>query len=897
MRFLQKVYEQAMKYETKNTAIILPSQRACVYLREEFKHSERTMILPEMMTMEHYAEKLSNIKQEDNLNLSLWAYRVYSEHLDDKDFEQFLKIFNIIMTDFNDIDMYGIDINQLDNLESIANLEYKSGSYAEKYFNVMGVFKDIYTKLNKILKDKQTGYRGVIYKEAFAGIDDTDLQEHVIFAGFNILTPIEQQIIDKHIKKTNTDLLFGIPQCLLDANHEAAYSISKHLKRWPDNAVNIDCANNKAVKIYEYSLPTDQVKVFDIEARDNDTAVVLCDESMMIPAVNGLPEEINKINITMGYPLKITPIFMMYKAIIQLHINRTDNGYYRDDILNLIENKYAKKALSGRVQVIKTRIVKNAASYIKYREIFAGFEQNEFIDDVFNWYEKGRMSDSRVILGKLIHILEQAGNDNEEKAETESNIVTMINVINRVLTLLENNSEILNYNNAGKLDSLITNIIAGASVPFSGDPLTDFQIMGMLETRCLDYQKTIIMSVNEGIIPKGKRGNSFIPFDVRKQWQLPTYMDSDRLFSYYFYTLLLNSNETIITFAQSDDENYSEKSRFIEQLLWENREGGIFEGMLDKDKPVIQDTVDVENARGLNIIHKTDDIIKKMASRHFSQSSISQYIRNPVDYYFNYVLDIRDDNDIDEVGYKEIGTAAHHALEKIMGDQIGKTYDEKRLNTDKAHIEKLVEENFEKNKIQNSSKGKPYVMKKAIIKMIADFIEEDKRRSHNNIQIMELEANKGCTMNLDKMEIELYGIFDRVEEQNGNIIIMDYKSGNVDKNQLSIPKIKDAQTDKIINIDNWKDKLKDDKKFQLLLYGYIACRQKDWKDRAFHLGIYSLRTPKEVYYLHFKKEKKPLIYRKGSEVDIAFEKVLKDIIGEMLDITIPFTHIERGEWG
>lgn len=909
MRFLHKVYEQAMKYDTKNTTIILPSQRACVYLREEFKKAHKTKILPEIITMEKFAEQLSGLKEEDNLNLVLWSYKVFSKHIKGRDFEQFLKIFNIILTDFNDIDMYNINIKKLDNLKEIAGFEYREGSFAERYFNVMEVFKNIYSELNRLLKKKDTGYRGMIYKQALEQTNTINVPEHIVFAGFNILTPIEQQIIDKLIEKADVDLLFNIPGLLLDNGHESAYFIKEHLNRWKNNAENVDCCANKHMSIYEYALPTDQVKVLSENAQE-ETAIVLCDESMMIPAINGLPEQISKINITMGYPLKMTPIFMLYKAIMQLHINRTDQGYYRDDILNIIENKYAKQKLTGRINVVRGRLKDIASIYIDYREVFAGFEDSDFIDDAFNWYDGEKMYDVQVILKKLINILEHAGDFEEEddvpqtqRGRTESNVVTMINVFNRILTLFENNSDILNYDNTGKLDSLISNVIAGASVPFSGDPLTDFQIMGMLETRCLDYNKTIIMSVNEGIIPKGKRGNSFIPFDVRRMWGLPTYMDSDKLFSYYFYTLLLNSYETVITFAQSDDENYSEKSRFIEQLLWENRTGGLFEGLIDKKHPIIEDAVDVDNTKGLRVIKKTDDIIKKMMNRAFSPSGISQYVRNPIDYYFNYVLGIKDENDIDEVGYKEIGNAAHKAMEKIMANQAGKIYDESKINDNVLYIEAFIEESFKADKISDSSKGKPYVMKKAITEMVINFLKEDRKRSHNRISIVALEEGNGCSLSINDIDINLYGKFDRIEEKDGNIIIMDYKSGNVKNSDLSIPDIKDAEKYDVIDIQKWKDKLRDDKKFQLLLYGYIACRCKNegdiekYGDKSFNLGIYSLRTPGKVYYLHYGKEKKPLVYKRGSKLDIAFERVLKAIIGEMLDRSIPFTHIERGEWG
>ncbi|MFO8062011.1 MAG: PD-(D/E)XK nuclease family protein [bacterium] len=898
MRFLRQVYSKAMEYDTKNTAIILPSQRACVYLREEFKNAGKTMILPDIITMEQFAGKMSNMAGEEHLNLALYAYRIYSEKAEDsRDFDSFLPIFSIILTDFNDIDMYEVSVDQLDNLKEIAELEYREGGFADKYFNVMEIFKDIYVELNDILKSKGTGYRGMIYKEALSSIENSELPQNIIFAGFNILTPVEKQIIDALIKKTDVDLLFNIPDLLLDNNHEAAYFINKHLKKWPDYAQSIDCSRNESVRIHEYSLPTDQIKILADEFEEGKGSVVLCDESLMLPAVNGIPDYVEKINITMGYPIQMTPAFMFYKSIMQLHVNKNANGFNRKDILNLLENKYANRALGGKKYAVRGRLASIQEMYVTPDKLFDDFHDSDNWAYIFNWYDSsGEMKEPVEILQYLVKIFQSSGEDDERDELKESIIIKMVNVFNRLITLFSCEKNILSSNKPGKLDSLVTNVLSEVNVPFSGDPLQDFQIMGMLETRCLDFEKTVIMSVNEGIIPKGKRANSFIPFDVRTHpdWNLPTYRDNDKLFSYYFYTLLLDTRESIVTYAKSGDENYTEAGRFIEQLKWENRPNGIFS---EENFTPIPDMTNAGNPKGIDKIEKTDEMIKIIKKKSFSYSGIATYIRNPVDYFMKYVIGIRDESEIDEVGVMEIGTAAHEVLRKLYSPQKGKAFDKSLINMDEDYLDSLAVEGFG-DKV-NTGKGKPYIMKKAVVKMLHDFIKQDISRIHQKVILKDMEVGMNAPINVNGSEMTLFGIFDRIEvEKEANTLrIMDYKSGTVKDTDLII-----RNKEELINLDAWKEGNNYDKIVQLLFYGYIAYEHDstddenklNYRDYDVNLGIYSLRQPNTIYYLK-DKEDNPIYY--NEDIHSKFKSIIEEIISEIINKDIPFEYIERKEWG
>lgn len=901
MKFLNHVYNKAIEYNARDTVIILPSQRACVYLIEEFKKSGKTGFLPDIMTMDKFVQQMSGLQAEDPINTALYAYEIYNKHLEDmEDFDAFIPISSIMQNDFNDIDMYGVEYDSLNTLEEIAGLEYKNGSYAEKYFNIMGVFRHIYTELNEKLNSKGTGYRGMIYKAALDKIKSENVQENIVFAGFNILTPVERRIIDTLIEKTHVDILFSIPDLLMKNQHESAYYINEYMKKWPNNTVNIDCAANEKINIHEYSMPTDQVKILEDVFESGQGAIILCDESLMIPAVNGIPGHVKKINITMGYPIQLTPAFRFYKSIMQLHINKTDRGFHRKDIIGLIENKYMFDLLGGKKQAVRGRLNEIKDVYINPDTIFSNFINIVEMDNLFNWYDgKGNLLEPVLIIGKLISVYQQSADMKVESNEDndqlrESILIKMVTIFNRLISVFSTQNNIIKQNTAGKLDSLITGILTDINIPFSGDPLQDYQVMGLLETRCLDFDRVVVMSVNEGIIPKGKNSNSFIPFDVRnhEKWNLPTYRDNDKLFSYYFYNLILNSREAYITYASSGDENYTERSRFIEQLEWEARDGGLFKGCNFKPSA---DMTSAGNIKGITEIIKTAEMIELIKNGSFSSSGISSYIKNPVEYYMNYVLGIREENEIDEIGYKEIGTTAHDVLEKMLENQIGNEYDRQTINTEEAYIDKLTEESFKKINISDAGKGKPLIMKRAIRELVIKFLEKDMERSHGKITILQLEGKITAPFELGGTNLNLYGKFDRIEDDGNVLRIMDYKTGNVEKNKLKIDVDEGFEQNPIINIAEWIDKIDQDKKFQLLFYGYLACRQPGWESRKFNMGIYSLRNPSEVYYLSDVKGN-PVIYTQGSEIDKAFESILEKIIGEILNPDMPFKYIKRTDW-
>lgn len=888
-RFIEKVFGSAVKFDAAHTAVVFPSLRAISYLKEEYKKARITQILPQMLTMDMLAEEISSIREEDELVIAAEAYRAFSKYNKGRDFAGFLNVFPSIMNDFNDLDMYLRDVKVLKNLKEIAKLENTDeGTNAKKYYQFMSSMEEIYFEVNRYLEENRSGYRGSIYRKASVLSKDFNKYENIIFAGFNILTKSEEKIIDNLKDKTNLNLLFNIPRVLYDNNHESAEFIIKYSKKWEKISEICDCSENEKISIYSYSLSTEQPGVISKEITDGKGAVVLCDESMMIPAIYGIPENVEGINITMGYPISMIPLYIFFKELMNLHKNRTEYGFRKSDMIDLLGNSYIKRLDVGYFGKIEEELKIMKITFVKYEEIFNN-EKEEIIKDIFEWYDgRGNMLYVEEILEKLKKVFTYAGILNKDRPLIESSAVLMINTLNRIITLLETYKDILIDNSAQKIDTIVSAVFLREKVPFSGNPITEFQMMGMLETRCLQFDKTLILSVNEGTIPKPKRGKSFLPYEIRKEMALPTYEQNDKLFSYYFYTLLLNSRESVIAYSRSNSDSTEERSRLIEQILWEHREGGIFEKSV-----IVMHSPETNVAPELSLkeIEKSAVVEKMMKRLTLSPSSIIRFMNCPIDFYFGNVLSVDDSRD-DELGMDIIGTAAHKALQNIYMEQLDKEFCREQPDYSDDIIKQYIDESFNDAGILSVESGKPLLMQKAVLKMVRSFIESDIEKNKERIVLSGLEKNFSCTVDAGGKKIIMKGTFDRIElAEKGSVVrIMDYKSGRVDSSDMFI-----TNPELLIDVDNWMESDSDkwSKKFQLLCYGYIAKRNDEFRGKKIKMGIYSLRSPGKIFMLKYgtkgiekSMQKTDFIYT--DEADALFSKILKKIIEEIFDRSKPF---------
>ncbi len=443
-----------------------------------------------------------------------------------------------------------------------------------------------------------------------------------------------------------------------------------------------------------------------------------------------------------------------------------------------------------------------------------------------------------------------------------------------------------NYiDNISTLHGIYKELLSAETLDFQGEPLQGLQIMGMLESRVLDFETVIISSVNEGVLPSGKTQNSFIPFDVKLENKLPTYKEKDAVYTYHFYRLLQRAKNVFILYnTEADVLTGGEKSRFITQLELENKHQ-INHKILAPKVPVIP----VE----LECVKKTPHLenqLVELAKKGFSPSSLTNYMRNPIDFYFQSILKIREHNDVEEtVAANTLGTVVHNTLEDFYRPFVGQFLTVEIIKQFKKHTEQRVSYHFTNEYKQGDiTTGKNLIIFEIAKRYVSNFLdlEMEAIKAGNEIKILAIEADNEMEINIPELgfPVKLKGKVDRVDEHNGTTRIVDYKTGKVEQNQVEIADWADITTD-------YK---KYSKSFQVLCYAYMMQASKGLKF-PIEAGIVSFKNLSGGFLKFAQKEsatsrKKDSLITQGTLLD--FEAELKKLIVEICSPEVHFIEKE-----
>ena len=441
------------------------------------------------------------------------------------------------------------------------------------------------------------------------------------------------------------------------------------------------------------------------------------------------------------------------------------------------------------------------------------------------------------------------------------------------LKLLQNKYE--HINSIRTLHNLYREIIKNEKVPFNGEPLKGLQVMGILESRALDFETVIISSLNEGILPMGNKSSTFIPFDVRIQHNLPIYKDKDAIYSYHFYRLIQRAKNIYLLYnTEPDVINGGEISRFIRQLEIENIHKVNHKILVPKTPIIKKELIEID---------KNSDILKKLneiSERGFTASMLLNYIRNPISFYYQTILEIPEDKQMEEtIAYNTLGSVIHNTLEDLYKPLENKELNEKSIKEMQEKKDKIVDKYFqEKFSIGNLTKGKNLIIVETAKKYIDNFLKKELKdiNEGNTIKILGIETKFETTINLSSelKNIKIRGKIDRIDSVNGITRVIDYKTGGQVK-----------QTD--LNIKEY-DKIFEEKKysniFQLLFYSLALEKNKKYNFPVEN-GIISFRNL-SIGALKTKfLDKSNLVTPEKLE---NYKKGLERLIIEILDIDASF---------
>lgn len=902
---------QHNKNNLSQLTFVLPSKRAGIFLKNELLSIvDETIFSPIILSIEEFVEELSQLKPISSTELLFEFYSTYTHLTKEKNrdtFESFSKWAQILIQDFNEIDRYLIPQKNIFNyLSAIQDLKHWSvegnkTDFIKKYLSFWNKLNTYYQHFTTQLLNKKIGYQGLIYREAVenleAYIQNNSEKKHV-FVGFNALNTAEESIIQELLQNDLAQIYWDIDDTFIsNPKHDAALFIKSHLKNWKyfeNNTfswITKNYSKDKNISVVGIPKNIGQAKYIGSILKDlqqenphlNSTAVVLGDENLLIPVLNSLPTSIQALNVTMGFPLKSIPMASLFDALFQLHKTNSESFYHKD-IINILSHQFIRPLLmlngSDNASKIIETIDSNNLVYLnkgKLTKIIEG--ENKILDLLFSSWNNST-SIALASCSKLILFI-------KSYLDEKSNLLALeyafrFNELFNELTRL--NSEYLHIKDISTLFSIYKELLSSETLDFQGEPLQGLQVMGMLESRVLDFETVIISSVNEGILPAGKSNNSFIPFDVKLENNLPTYKEKDAVYTYHFYRLLQRAKHVFILYnTEADVLTGGEKSRFLTQLE--------LEGIHNINHQIVAPKVPVVK-QSLKVVKKTDVLLKdifSVAKKGFSPSSLTNYMRNPIDFYYQKILKIREYDDVEEtVAANTLGTVVHNTLEDFYKPLINQVLTVNSIKSLKPKIEKQVAFHFKNEYKQGDiSKGKNLIVFEIAKRYVLNFLnaEIEDIKIGNEIKILQIEATNEVEINIPSLEfpVILTGKVDRVDSYNGVTRIIDYKTGNVQQNQVEV-------------ID-WQDITSDYKKysksFQVLTYAYMM-----HKSNQIHLpleaGIISFKKLNSGFLKFAKKEssrgKKDSLITK--DTILAFEVELKSLITEICNQNIDFIEKE-----
>ena len=887
--------------------IILPNKRAKVFLINELQKAiSNTIFSPEIISIEEFVQNIAGIRSVDSVELLFEFYKVYCDveqnnNLDE--FENFANWATTLLQDFNEIDRYLLNPDKiLHYLENIKEIEHwavdinKRTSLIEKHLLFWKKLPIYYHALYQHLYNKGIGYQGLIYREAKENLNHFTehlKNERFIFAGFNALNHAEELIVQHLLAIDKAEVFWDIDKVFLeDDMHDAGLFQRKFKKDWsyyktnPYEWIADNFGSEKNIEIISTPKAIGQSKIvgsiIEQKAKEGNlqnVAIVLGEENLLLPILYSLPSSVDALNITMGFSSKNNPAQLLISKLFKLHVNTTNRNsasytMYFKDVLDVLTNPLIEPYVEAFDLVNK--INRNNFSFISWNKMHELYEkENDLFKLLFQKWDNNPVQFLENIGQILLYIKSKLSRDNEEEKITNAFVYSIYKVINKLISYFSNQNAVTDLKT---VVAIYKQVIDVAEVSFEGEPLEGLQIMGVLESRVLDFETVIITSVNEGKFPAGKSSNSFIPYDVKREYGLPTFKEKDAIYTYHFYHLLQRAKNIYLLY-NSDTEGFDagEKSRFITQLEIEKQPNHTLTySFYNPIVPAI--------SHELTVIEKSEMVLRRLkviAETGFSPSSLTSYIRNPIQFYFQRILRIKETDEVEEnIAVNTLGTIIHGALEELYKPFIDRilTIDDLKIAYSKIALE--VTAQFKKIYKEGEIKtGRNLLAFEVAKRNVENFIKAEITaiESGAEIQIIALETTYERQIIADRLPfpVLIKGNVDRIELRDGKIRIIDYKTGKVEAGNITLSTLSNLTTD-----------IKNDKIIQLLAYAFMY--EPHLKGREMEAGIISFKNMKAGFL--------PFKFKVDKEVsEIIAPELIADYLDEIVillleifDSNIPF---------
>ncbi len=889
-KFIDKVVSELIQNNTnfENTTIILPGNRAKLFFRQSFQRQIKNILLPRFLSMDEFMSDLSGLHSVSQIQLWFLTYDAYLKITENPlSFEEFLKWISTLQKDFDDIHSSLINPNEIFNYLVSAErikkwgqegLEIGGNNLMERHLHFWDMAQKLFFQLNEDLEKNGCGYRGLMYKKAVENLPHylENTKNEFVFAGLNALSNAERKILFELEKSGRTQIFWDSDVYYMqDSHQEAGYFLRDYktsLSKW--NWEFDHFSKPKIMEAVGIGKRVGQAKYLHSilnelpENEYSETAVVLADETLLPAVLSSIPEKISKANITMGFPLNKSTMAYFFRSVFELQMNREKLGngktFYFRNVLDVLGNSVLKETsnIAERVslKIRRENYIFSTPKFLKEQldgSIFAVFFEIptdifSFVDQLQKWIDRQMKSDEIRI--------------NELDKEY---LYRFSLLFNQLKTELTGFSHIQDFKT---LNVLYNRLLQNETISFVGEPLEGIQILGLLETRLLDFKNVILLSANDGILPPGRVENSFIPYEIRREMGLNTFTENDAVFAYHFYRLIQRAETVQLIYnLENDAFGSGEKSRFIMQIEIES-------GHEIRNKIALPQ-FEFPNGREL-MIPKSETVktaLQQWAEKGISPSSLNSYLRNPIEFYQQKVLDLEEFEEAEEtVGARILGNIVHKSLEELYQDLLGKILIPADILPLLENLEPVVEKYFrEEYKSEDFKRGKNYLVYKIAFTFVENVLKSDlKLCGDTELVILNLEEKAEVDFMLQNGQIvKLKGVIDRIDSINGQKRVIDYKTGYLNDNEL---KITSEKLLKVFQENNFS------KSLQLFFYAQLFFGK--FENQWVQFGIYPLKLPKKgVVPLTFDKENQ----LDNSILGLIYEP-LSCLIEEILNPEIPF---------
>jgi hypothetical protein len=885
--------------------VVLPNRRAKVFLLEALRRNlGKNAFAPQITTIEDFIQDVAGLRAIDNIELLFAFYEAYigvTPQEKRQSFSNFANWAPTLLQDFNEIDRYLIEphhvLSYLKDIEDIKRWGLEPEQKTPLLENYIGFWQQLptyYDALYQRLLRSGKGYQGLIYREAVSNaihFAEAIKNQHYVFAGFNALSAAEEKII-QHLAATGHATIFwdADKSFLNDEMHDAGLFLRRFKAHWPTfrgnpfNWVFDAFEQPKHIKIIGTPKSVGQAKIAAkiiedevIGRRDiNKTAVILGEENLLLPLLRELPADVPSLNITMGYSARNNPAQLLVAKLFRMHSSALSRDaaqyvFYYKDVLDILTHPLV--APFAKADLLVQTIKQQNYTFLTLKKLFElHAAPNSFFALLFSKWDVKPEQILQTIAGVLLAVKNQLGNEDREQRLVKAFVYAVFKVVNKLISYCTANEHI---SGVDTLHALYKQAIELAEVSFEGEPLSGLQIMGVLESRVLDFETVIITSMNEGKFPAGKSSSSFIPYDVKMELGLPTYKEKDAIYTYHFYHLLQRAKNVYLIYnTESEGIDGGERSRFIAQLQIER-------------KPAHEITAEIRQAKVPPVAYQPVVIpksamamqrLQEIADEGFSPSALTSYIRDPLLFYRQKLLRIRDAEEVEEnVALNTLGTIIHEALRVLYEPFVGKILTAADIRLAMSRIDAEVLNQFKiVYKAGEIKKGKNLLAFEVAKRNVFNFLKVELADVENGdeVQILALEQTFEKIFEHPSLprSVKIRGNVDRIEMRNGTVRIIDYKTGKVEARDMVLK-----------TWDGLVGDIKNDKIIQVLAYAFLF--ENEIGKRKTEVGIISFKNMKNGFLPFTAKGEGTIL---TNQILDNYKDQLAQLVSEILDPETPF---------